>query len=82
MKEGIEPSILWYNRYSFGAETPSLSATRTSSATDLAPILRITCPRWTFTVTSPTLRSAAICLFIRPVTTSAKTSRSRGVREP
>jgi hypothetical protein len=44
--------------------------------------LRITCPRWTFTVTSPTLRSAAICLFIRPVTTSAKTSRSRGVREP
>jgi hypothetical protein len=73
MTEGIGPTILWYDSYAFGAETPSLTATRTSSATDLALILRMTCPRWTFTVTSPTLRSAAICLFIRPVTASAKT---------
>ena len=41
---------------------------RTSSATDRACILRMTWPRWTFTVTRPSPSSAAICLFARPVT--------------
>ena len=42
---------------------------RTSSATDFASILRMTCPRWTFTVTRLSPSSAAICLFTRPATT-------------
>jgi len=41
---------------------------RTSSASDVALILRMTWPRWTFTVTSLKLNSAAICLFSRPMT--------------
>ena len=37
--------------------------------------------RWTLTVISLNWSSAAICLFGRPVMTSVKTLRSRGVRE-
>jgi hypothetical protein len=55
---------------------PILSTIRTSSARDFACILRITLPRWTFTVISLTSRSPAICLFKRPVTTRAITSLS------
>jgi hypothetical protein len=38
--------------FDFGRESFSSSVTLTSSATDLACIFRIACPRWTFTVAS------------------------------
>src|SRR5256886_6474072 len=60
---------------------PSLEARRTSSATDPACILCITCPRCSLTVTSLVPNSPAICLLSRPATTPLSTSRSRGVRE-
>ena len=49
----------------------------TSSATDLACNFRIALARCTFTVTSLTPKSAAICLFSAPAATRAMTSRSR-----
>src|SRR5262249_38726379 len=60
---------------------PSASAMRTSSASDLAPIFRITLPRWTLTVISLTPISPAICLFSKPAVTSPMTSCSRAVRD-
>src|ERR1700730_14860268 len=38
--------------YDLGRRMPNASAIRTSSAKDLAPILRVTLPRWTLTVIS------------------------------
>src|SRR4029453_6139253 len=61
-------------------EMPSNSAMRTRSASERAPILRMTWPRWIFTVISLTPISPATCLFIRPGVTRVMTSRSRGVR--
>ena len=52
---------------------------RTRSASDRAPIFRITWARCTFTVISATPRSAAICLLRRPLVTKARISRSRAV---
>jgi hypothetical protein len=54
-------------------EILSFSAIRTSSANDPAPILLITRPRCTLIVSSVVPSSPAICLFKRPVTTSART---------
>lgn len=51
----------------------SASAILTSSGSDSARILRITRPRWIFTVTSLIPSSPAICLFKRPLTTSCIT---------
>jgi hypothetical protein len=59
--------------------SPNRSATRTSSATDRTPILRIRRPRWTLMFCSPVPRSAAIFLFSFPAMTWPRTSRSRGV---
>jgi hypothetical protein len=53
----------------------------TSSATDLARNFRIALARCTFTVTSLTPKSAAICLFSAPAATWAMTSRSRPLSE-
>jgi hypothetical protein len=58
-----------------------LSAIRTSATRDFARIFRVIWLRCTSTVISLKSRSAAICLFGRPVTTSANTSRSRTDRE-
>ena len=52
----------------------------TSSASEAAAIFRITLPRWALTVISEIPRSAAICLFSKPATTSSSTSRSRGAQ--
>ena len=62
-----------------GGRTPSLSARRTSSASDLAAILRMIWPRWTPIVTSLIPSSPAVRLFAKPATTNVRTSRSRGV---
>src|ERR1700674_285654 len=59
----------------------SLAAILTNSASDSACILRITCPRWIFTVISLVPRSNAICLLSMPETTRPMSSRSRGVSE-
>src|SRR5438552_3578442 len=63
----------------FGTITPTMSASRTSSATDPARIFSMTRARCTLTVCSPTPSVEAICLFSIPVTTRANTSVSRGV---
>ena len=50
--------------FGFGAGDLSRSAIRTSSASEPARILRITCPRWTFTVASVnpiSLATASAC---------------------
>ena len=62
------------------APTPKRSAILTSSATDFTQSFRIAWERCTFTVTSLTPRSAAICLFRPPAATRATTSRSRWLR--
>jgi len=64
---------------SFGS--PNRSAAITSSAREVASILRIAFPRWIFTVISLMPTKAAICLFNSPETTNCMTSRSRGVSE-
>jgi hypothetical protein len=51
----------------------------TNSASDRAPILRITWPRWTPIVISLAPSSAAVSLFAKPAATNGSTSRSRGV---
>src|SRR4029079_17409035 len=53
-------------RLSLNLAWPTLSAIRTSSASDLARIFCITLPRWTFTVIKLMPISPAICLFMRP----------------
>src|SRR5438876_1148291 len=63
----------------FDTITPTMSASRTSSATDPARIFSMTRARCTLTVFSPTPSVDAICLFSIPVTTRANTSVSRGV---
>src|SRR5437762_1071316 len=60
---------------------PSRSAIRTRAAREPEPILAITCWRCTFTVASLVPSSPATCLLSSPATTSASTSRSRGVNE-
>src|SRR5262249_46825548 len=60
---------------------PSASAMRTRSVSDFAPILRMTLPRWTFTVITLTPISAAICLFINPAVTWPISSCSRLVSD-
>ena len=52
----------------------------TRSASDEAPLFRMSWLRWTFTVTSLVPMASAICLFGRSETTQGSTSRSRGVR--
>src|SRR5579862_3503792 len=59
----------------------SLAVILTKSATELAFIFCITWPRCAFTVLSVMPSSTATCLFNRPETTNAMTSRSRGVSE-
>ncbi len=55
----------------------STSAIFTRSASERAPIFRMTWPRWILTVISLIPSSPAICLFIRPAATRLITSRSR-----
>src|SRR5882724_1514947 len=55
----------------------SLAAIFTRSASESAPILRITLPRWAFTVISLIPSSPATCLFSRPAITRPKTSAPR-----
>jgi hypothetical protein len=57
----------------------SLDAILTRSQIEPACILRISLPRWAFTVISLMPSSPPTCLFNRPETTSAITSRSRGL---
>jgi hypothetical protein len=57
------------------------TAILTKSATDLARNFRIAVARCTFTVTSLTPKSAAICLFKAPAATRATISRSRALSE-
>ena len=65
----------------FGAGArPSLAAIVTRSAREAACIFRITLPRCAFTVISLMPSSPPTCLFKRPETTNAMTSRSRGLR--
>jgi len=59
----------------------SRAADRTRSASESAFIFRITWPRCALTVISLVPNSEATCLFSRPATTQAMTSRSRRVRE-
>jgi hypothetical protein len=59
----------------------SFAAIVTRSGRDFAIILRITRPRWAFTVISLIPSLNAICLFNRPETTNAMISRSRGVSD-
>ena len=56
---------------------PMRSMSLTSSATDFTRNFRMALARCTFTVTSLTPRSAAICLFRPPEATRITTSRSR-----
>src|SRR5262249_54271537 len=65
--------------YDFGVGRPIRSAILTKAATDPARIFSITCCRCTLTEASLVPSSAAICLLSSPLTTSAITSRSRGV---
>src|SRR5215831_4526661 len=75
---GKAATIRWYrDLYSLVGGSASFSAMRTSSATEVARILRMTCPRCTLMVISLVPKSAAICLLRRPVTTSCITSWSR-----
>ena len=60
---------------------PSFAAMFTRCASELALIFRIMLPRCAFTVISLMSSSAPICLFKRPETTSAMTSRSRPVSD-
>src|SRR5216683_6751205 len=59
----------------------SLAAILTRSAREPAFIFRITLPRCVFTVISLVPSSAPTCLFKKPETTNAMTSRSRRVSE-
>src|SRR5881394_4595089 len=59
---------------------PSFSAATTRSASDVTFIFSMTRERCTLTVFSTVPSSLATCLLSRPRTTSANTSRSRGVR--
>ena len=61
--------------------TPSLAAIFTRSARESALIFRITWPRCAFTVISLIPSSPPTCLFSKPETTSAMTSRSRGLSD-
>jgi hypothetical protein len=56
---------------------PSFAVMVTRSASESALIFRITWPRCAFTVISLMPSSPPICLFIKPATTNAMTSRSR-----
>ena len=60
---------------------PSFSVILTNSANELACILRMACPRRTFTVISLIFNRDAICLFNRPCTTKRVTSCSPAVRD-
>ena len=53
----------------------------TRAASEAACIVRITLPRWAFTVISLMPSSHPICLCNRPETTNAMTSRSRRLRD-
>ena len=65
-------------RQPFGAGARrSLAAIVTRSARERASIFRITWPRCAFTVISLMPSSPPTCLFNRPETTNAMTSRSR-----
>src|SRR5436309_4631720 len=64
-----------------GAED-NFPAIFTRSATDPAFILRITLPRWAFTVISLMPSSPPTCLFNFPETTNVMTSRSRRLSDP
>src|SRR5712692_534610 len=59
----------------------SLAAIVTRSARESALIFRITLPRCAFTVISLIPSSPPTCLFSKPETTSAMTSRSRGLSD-
>src|SRR4029450_8620792 len=77
---GKAATIRWYKyTYSLGGGSASFSAMRASSATEVARILRMTCPRCTLMVISLVPKSAAMCLLRRRGTTRCITSRSRGV---
>src|SRR6266853_2392414 len=68
--------------YCLGARgRQSLAAILTKSAREPAFIFRITLPRCVFTVISLVPSSAPTCLFKKPETTNAMTSRSRRVSE-
>ena len=56
---------------------PSFAAILTRSASELACIFAITCPRCAFTVISLMPSSRPTCLFIKPDDTKAMTCRSR-----
>ena len=58
-----------------------VTAMFTSAGSESAFIFRITWPRCAFTVISLIPSSPPTCLFKRPETTSAMTSRSRGVSD-
>src|SRR5262244_997067 len=77
---GRRAIVLWYPReawddplvsggYYFGEGRSSLSAILTRSASEVARILCMICPRWRFTVISLVPNSAATCLLSSPVTT-------------
>jgi hypothetical protein len=59
----------------------NLSVIRTRSASEFACILRMTLPRWIFTVTSLVPSSDATCLFSMPDATKYITSRSLAVSD-
>ena len=61
--------------------SPRLAAMVTKLASELALIFRMAWPRWAFTVISLMPSSPATCLFKRPETTKAMTSRSRRVSD-
>src|ERR1700724_3631576 len=75
----FNPGVIDY--FFLAGGSSSFAAILTKSASDSACILRITCPRWIFTVISLVPSSNAICLLSMPETTRAMTSRSRGVSD-
>jgi len=74
---GIPPTDLGLPRGYGGGARRRLAAILTRPATESAGISRITRPRCAFTVIALTPSAAATCLFNRPATTRARTSRSR-----
>ena len=81
-REGGTNDQLARETLSLGARARrSFAAIFTRSARESAFIFRITWPRWAFTVISLMPSSPPICLFNRPDTTNAMTSRSRWVRD-
>src|SRR3954462_6060296 len=80
-KHGYFSAARKVSRHCCSTGTPSRAAICTRAGSDSAFIFRITCPRCALTVTSLMPSSPPTCLFSRPETTNAITSRSRGVRD-